>query len=54
LGLFLLPKGQPGRRFADADKEATREASFGLFLLPPSLLFHQHAGVKIGITSICH
>jgi hypothetical protein len=34
LGLFLLPKGQPGRRFADADEEATREASFGLFLLP--------------------
>jgi hypothetical protein len=34
LGLFLLPKGQPGHRFADADEEATREASFSLFLLP--------------------
>jgi hypothetical protein len=34
LGLFLLPKGQPGRRFADADNEATRAVSFGLFLLP--------------------
>jgi hypothetical protein len=34
LGLFLLPKGQPGCRIADADDEATRKASFGLFLLP--------------------
>jgi hypothetical protein len=34
LGLFLFPKGRPGRRFADADEEATRKASFGLFLLP--------------------
>jgi hypothetical protein len=31
LGLFLLPKGRPGNRFADADEEDTREASFGLF-----------------------
>jgi hypothetical protein len=34
LGLFLLPKGRPWRRFADADDEATREAFFSLFLLP--------------------
>jgi hypothetical protein len=35
LGLFLLPKGRPGRRFMDVDDdEATREAYFGLFLLP--------------------
>jgi hypothetical protein len=35
LGLYLLPKGRPRRRFMDADDdEATREASFGLFLLP--------------------
>jgi hypothetical protein len=35
LGLFLLPKVRPGRRFMDADDdEATREVSFGLFLLP--------------------
>jgi hypothetical protein len=34
LGLFLLPKGRPGHRFVDADDEATREASFSLFLLP--------------------
>jgi hypothetical protein len=35
LGLFLLHKGRPGRRFTDVDDdEATREASFGLFLLP--------------------
>jgi hypothetical protein len=42
LGLFLLPKGRPGRRFADVDDEATREVSFGLFLLPwgrPRLCF---------------
>jgi hypothetical protein len=34
LGLFLLPKGRPGHHFMDADDEATREVSFGLFLLP--------------------
>jgi hypothetical protein len=33
LGLFLLNKGRPGRRFTDADDEATIEASFSLFLL---------------------
>jgi hypothetical protein len=34
LGLVFAPQGAPGRRFADADEEATRVASFGLFLLP--------------------
>jgi hypothetical protein len=35
LGLFSLSMGWLGRRFTDADDdEATREASFGLFLLP--------------------
>jgi hypothetical protein len=33
LGFVLLPTGWPGRRFTDADDEATVEASFGLFLL---------------------
>jgi hypothetical protein len=33
LGFILTPHGRPGRRFTDADDEATREASFGLFLL---------------------
>jgi hypothetical protein len=34
LDLFLLPTGRLGRRFTDADDEATIEGSFGLFLLP--------------------
>jgi hypothetical protein len=34
LGLFLLPAGRPGRRFAGADDEATIAGTVGLFLLP--------------------
>jgi hypothetical protein len=34
LGLFLLPAGQPGRRFTGADNEATTVATVALFLLP--------------------
>jgi hypothetical protein len=34
LGLFLLPTGQPGRRFTGADDEATVAGSLDLFLLP--------------------
>jgi hypothetical protein len=34
LGLFLLPAGRPGRRFAGADDEATTAGTVGLFLLP--------------------
>jgi hypothetical protein len=34
LGLFLLPNGQPGRRFVGADDEAAAAAIVALFLLP--------------------
>jgi hypothetical protein len=56
LGLFLLPKGRPGRHFADSDEEATRVVSFGLFLLwgQPHPYFYHHASVTVGITSIRH
>jgi hypothetical protein len=34
LGLFLLPAGRPGRRFAGVDDEATAAGPVDLFLLP--------------------
>jgi hypothetical protein len=57
LGLFLLPKGRPGHRFMDADDEATREASFSLFLLPRggrAPFLHQGTSVEIDNTGIRH
>jgi hypothetical protein len=33
-GLFLLPAGRQGHRFARADDEATAAAAVALFLLP--------------------
>jgi hypothetical protein len=33
LGLFLLPAGRPGRRFTEADDEATAAVIVALFLL---------------------
>jgi hypothetical protein len=38
-GLFLLPAGQLGRRFARADDEATTAAAVALFLLPQGRLW---------------
>jgi hypothetical protein len=32
--LFLLPTGRPGRRFTEADDEATKAPAVALFLLP--------------------
>jgi hypothetical protein len=34
LVLFLLTRGRPGRRLADADDEATAAGSLDIFLLP--------------------
>jgi hypothetical protein len=34
LGLFLLPAGWPGRRFAGADDEAATAVIVALFILP--------------------